>query len=235
MDCDLQDPPEEIPRLYAKALQGHDIVFGKRKRRHHSWLRTAAARVYFKIVNVFLGTDISGEFGTFSIVSRKVVDAFLSIRDKDRHYLHILFWLGFDHATIDFEHGARLAGKSSYSFGRPFRHAVEGVFFQTMTLLRWIIYFGFLVALSGIALAAFLVYLHAVKSPPEGWTSLAVLVLLVGGFIIISTGVTGLYIGMIFKQVKDRPLYVIDVEEMVRTPGSPVSRRTEVQEAERVR
>lgn len=211
LDCDLQDPPELIPELYQKAMSGFDIVFGRRRRQGHSFLRRSASTAYFRMINVLLGTDISGAFGTFSILSRKVVRSFLEIRDKDRHYLHILFWLGYEHTVIDVEHQARFAGRSSYSLGRLLRHGFEGVFFQTTTLLRWIVYFGFLVALAGVALATFLVYYYLTTArPPEGWTSLAVLVLLVGGFIIVSTGVTGLYIGMIFKQVKDRPLYIVD-------------------------
>jgi dolichol-phosphate mannosyltransferase len=89
------------------------------------------------------------------------------------------------------------------------QHAVEGVFFQTTVLLRWIVYFGFFVALAGIVLAALFVAILIFADPYPGWTSLAVLILIVGGFIIMSTGVTGLYIGKIFDQVKDRPLYVV--------------------------
>src|SRR2546422_1812053 len=136
MDCDLQDPPEVIPDLHAKAVAGFDIVFGRRHKKGHSLLRRVASAGYFKITNALLNTDMDGEFGTFSILSRKVVDAFLMIRDKDRQYLHILFWLGYEHTAIEFEHQPRFAGKSSYSLGRLLRHGFEGVFFHTTTLLR---------------------------------------------------------------------------------------------------
>lgn len=223
MDCDLQDPPEVIPELYAKALSGFDMVFARRRRTGDSLVRRVAAAAYFKIINALLDADIDRDLGTLSIISKKVVRSFLEIRDKDRQYLNILFWLGYAHTSIEFEHQPRFAGTSSYSIARLLRHGYEGVFFQTTTLLRWIVYFGFLVALSGAALAGYLVlaYLNNAR-PPEGWTSLAVLILLVGGFIIVSTGVTGLYIGMIFKQVKDRPVYVID--EIVTRSGSGEAR-----------
>jgi glycosyltransferase involved in cell wall biosynthesis len=210
MDCDLEEQPEDIPRLYAKAQEGFDIVLARRKTRHHSWLRRRAARTYFRLMNVFLKTDIDGEYGTFSLVSRKVVDSYLSIQDKGRHYLFILYWLGYRHASIDIEQAPRKNEKSSYTFTSLVRHAVDGIFFQTTVLLRWIVYLGFLVALLGLGLAVALVLLGILRSPPPGWTSLAVLLLVVGGFIIMSTGVTGLYIGKIFEQVKGRPLYVID-------------------------
>jgi dolichol-phosphate mannosyltransferase len=160
----------------------------------------------------FLGVNISGDYGSFSIISAKAREAFLRVPDRDRHYLPILLWLGFERTSIDYEHGERLAGKSSYSLGALIRLAVEGVFFQTATLLRWIVYSGFVVASAGLLLAIALIVLAIVGNPPPGWTSLAVLLLLVGGFIIVSTGVTGLYIGKIFQQVKNRPLYLIDDE-----------------------
>ena len=102
-----------------------------------------------------------------------------------------------------------MAGESSYTFTKLVRHAVDGLFFQTTMLLRWIVYFGFLVALAGVLLAGVFVLILAFGDPYPGWTSLAVLILIIGGFIIMSTGVTGLYIGKIFDQVKDRPLYVV--------------------------
>lgn len=210
MDCDLEEKPEDIPRLYEKAQEGFDIVLARRVTRHHSWLRQRAARTYFGLMNVFLKTDIDGAYGTFSLVSRKVIDSYLSVQDKARHYLFILYWLGYKHASIDIEQAPRKNGKSSYSFTALVSHAVDGIFFQTTVLLRWIVYFGFLVALMGLGLAAAFAFLAIFVNPPPGWTSLAVLLLLVGGFIIMSTGVTGLYIGRIFDQVKGRPLYVVD-------------------------
>jgi dolichol-phosphate mannosyltransferase len=212
MDCDLQDPPELITALYAKAQEGFDIVLARRKQKKHSLFRLLAARVYFRFIRLFLGVHIEGEYGSFSILSAKARDAFLRVPDRDRHYLPILLWLGFDRASIEYEHGARHAGTSAYSVGALIRLAAEGVFFQTTTLLRWIVYLGFLVAVAGVLLTLALIILAILVNPPPGWTSLAVLLLLIGGFIIVSTGVTGLYIGKIFQQVKNRPLYIVDAE-----------------------
>jgi len=211
MDCDLQDPPEEIPQLYATAQQGYDIVFARRKRRRDSPLRRASARLYFGLMNTFLGTSIDGEYGSFSILNRKVVDEFLRFRDRDRHYLLILYWLGFEHMAIDVAHGSRHAGKSAYSVSSLLRHAVDGVFFQTATLLRWIVFSGLLIACAGFASAIALVVTYfAGADPPSGYTSLAVLILLSTGFVLTSLGITALYVGKVFEQAKDRPLYVVD-------------------------
>jgi dolichol-phosphate mannosyltransferase len=210
MDCDLQDPPEVIPQLLEKSRAGHDIVLARRRRKQHSLFRRTAAALYFRALGAISRRRFDGEFGAFSVITRPVIDAFLRLRDRDRHYLFILYWLGFDAAAIEYEHAPRHSGQSSYALRALLRHALEGLVFQTTTLLRWIVYAGFLVSLAGVALAAYLIYMYFAFTPPPGWTSLAVLILVLGGFIIIGTGVTGLYIGRIFEQVKDRPLYVID-------------------------
>jgi len=211
MDCDLQDPPEEIPRLYDAAKAGYEIVFARRKTRRHSLFRRASAAAYTKLMNLFLGTTIEGEYGAFSIISRKVVTEFLGLQDRDRHYLLILSWLGFSQTSIDVDHGERHSGQSAYSFASLVRHALDGVFFQTTTLLRWIVYTGLALALLGFGLALELVIAYVFGAePPSGYTSVSVLILLSTGFILTSLGVTGLYLGKVFEQVKARPLYIID-------------------------
>jgi dolichol-phosphate mannosyltransferase len=210
MDCDLQDPPEAIPQLCDKARAGHDIVLARRKRKRHSVFRRFAAALYFRALGAISNRRFEGEFGAFSIVSRAVIDAYLRLQDRDRHYLFILYWLGFDAVAIEYQHAERHSGKSSYSLRALLRHALDGVMFQTTTVLRWIVYFGFTVSAAGAALAAYWIYVYLTRTPPAGWTSVAVLLLLLGGFIIMSTGVTGLYIGRIFEQVKGRPLYIIE-------------------------
>lgn len=210
MDCDLQDPPEKIPQLYAKAGEGFDIVYGRRRQKPASLVRRATARLYFKALNRFTGAGIQGEFGSFSLISRKVADGFLRFNDQDRHYVLILHWLGFDWAAVDYTPSARHSGRSSYSFGALLRHGLDGVFFQTTVLLRWIVYLGFVLSLVGTLLATYLIISRLAGTAFPGWTSIAVISLLGSGFIIISTGITGLYIGKVFEQVKGRPLFLVD-------------------------
>ena len=211
MDCDLQDPPEEIPRLYARAREGAEIVYARRSGRRGPWFRRLASRMYFRLLNASLGTNFDPNYGNFTMISRKVRDAFLRFRDKDRHYLMILRWLGYDHASIDVPHAERYAGESAYTFGALVKFALDGLFFQSTTLLRWSTYVGFVASLSGVALAAFFFVNYFFEKTYPGWTSLAVLILVIGGLTITTIGVAGLYIGKIFTQVKDRPLYVVDV------------------------
>jgi dolichol-phosphate mannosyltransferase len=210
MDCDLQDPPEEIPRLYARAREGAEIVYARRVGRKGPWFRRMASRMYFRILNASLGTDFDPDYGNFTIISRKVREAFLRFRDKDRHYLMILRWLGYDHASIDVAHAERYAGESAYTLRTLMRFAIDGLFFQSTTLLRWSTYIGFLASLGGVVLAGFFLVNYFLQNTYPGWTSLTVLILVVGGLTITTVGVAGLYIGKIFTQVKDRPLYVVD-------------------------
>ncbi len=210
MDCDLQDPPENIGELYAKAIEGYDVVLARRKQKKHSSFRRFAARLYFKIVNIAAKTHLDGEFGSFSIISRKVIDAFMGFKDRDRHYLFILAWLGFRTGAIEYTHAPRHSGHSSYSLGALIRHAVDGIFFQTTDLLRWIVYGGFWISFAGFVLALYYLYFYIAHSILPGFTSLAVLILLIGGFTLMSTGVAALYVGKVFDQVKGRPLYVVD-------------------------
>jgi dolichol-phosphate mannosyltransferase len=222
MDCDLQDAPEDIPRLYAKALEGHDVVFTRRRGRGHSRFRGVMSGLYFRLVSRLLETDLDPSYGNFSMVSRTVAEQCLRIHDRDRHYRAVLAWLGFNHTAIDVDHAPRGAGRSTYGVRSLMRHAASGFFFQTSVLLRWIVYAGFVIALIGALMAGFFVldYLVSNRTYP-GWTSLSVLVLLMSGVVIGSLGVTALYVGRIFLQVKDRPLYVVDQDVRGREPAGP--------------
>jgi polyisoprenyl-phosphate glycosyltransferase len=212
MDCDLQDPPEVIPRLWAKAQEGFDIVFGRRAARTHSRFRLLAARAYFRFLQTFVGAQISGDFGAFTLISRRARTALLSMPDADRHYVPMLLWIGFEQAAVEYELAERHAGESAYTLGGLIRLAVSGVMFQTTSLLRWVIYAGISLALAGFLVAIFLVVSYFLIEPYPGWTSMIVVILITSGFLAVSTGVTGLYVGSVFRQVKGRPLFLVESE-----------------------
>ena len=211
MDCDLQEAPEDIPRLWAAAGEGYEVVRTVRRGRRHPPLKRWASRLYRHLT---LETDVRPDYSTLSLISRQVIDAFLRLRDRDREYMIALDWLGFDATAVEIDHAPRHQGKSGYTLGRLTRVALDGMFFRSTVLLRMVVLGGFLVALVGIVLATFEVidyFAQPDKSVP-GYTSLAVLLLLLAGFIIVSIGVVGLYVGRIFEQVKGRPLYLIDAQ-----------------------
>ena len=210
MDCDLEDPPEMIRDLHAKLREGHDLVISRRAVRAHSAFRIVAAQIYFSLLGRLAGEKVDGNYGSFSILRRKVVDAYLQFSERERHYIFVLRWLGFNLGIIDYKQQERAAGRSSYSFGMLLRHALGGIFFQTTALLRWIVGLGLFFAAASILLAFYLIVQEWLVGSVPGWTSLAVLILASTGVTLVSLGVVGLYIGKIFDQVKGRPLYIVD-------------------------
>jgi glycosyltransferase involved in cell wall biosynthesis len=213
MDCDLQDPPEEIMKMWSKAKEGYDLVLARRIERKQSVLRRTFGKIYFGLLSVFSMSRIDGDFSSFTLVSRKVVDAFLSFSDRNRHYMMIIQWLGFERAIIDYQQGERFAGESSYSFRTLLKLAAQGFLFQTTVLLQLIIALGFLVSLVGVVLFAWTLWNYAAHANVlPGWTSVIDTLLILGGLILISIGVLGLYVGEIFDQVKQRPLFLLSKE-----------------------
>ncbi|MBV9007524.1 MAG: glycosyltransferase family 2 protein [Solirubrobacterales bacterium] len=209
MDCDLQEAPEDIPRLWAAAGEGYDVVRTVRRGWRHSPFRRWASRAYRRLT---LETDVRPDYSNLSLLSRRVIDAFLRLGDRDREYMIALDWLGFDATAIEIEHHERHAGSSGYDLRRLVRVALDGMFFRSTVLLRLVVMLGFAVAIAGVALAIFEVvdYFAEPEKTVPGYTSLAVLLLVLAGFIIVSIGVVGLYVGRIFEQVKRRPLFLID-------------------------
>jgi dolichol-phosphate mannosyltransferase len=219
MDCDLQDPPEHIVTLYETALSGYEVVLSRRHRRVGHSVRRSTGHAYYLLHNLLTAGDIYTNYTNFSILSRKAVQAFLTLGDQSRQYLLIVHWIGFERTVVDVEVSDRHSGSSSYNLRSLLRVAADGIFFSTTRLLRWIVVLGFFVAAVGAALATYTIVKYLAGSPLPDWAGVSVLVLLASGFIICSTGVSGLYVGKIFDQVKARPLYLID--ETTESGGDP--------------
>jgi dolichol-phosphate mannosyltransferase len=151
--------------------------------------------------------------GNFSLISRKVADAFLQVSELNRQYLLVLYWLGFDREIVDVRGDERHAGESSYGVRKLIQVALDGLFFHTTLLLGWIVVAGVVAATLGILLALVIVVAHfAGADQPVGYASLATIVLVMGGAILASVGVAAMYAGRIHEQVKGRPLYLVDDE-----------------------
>jgi dolichol-phosphate mannosyltransferase len=210
LDCDLQDPPEEIPRLYAKCLEGYDVVFARRISRSDSAFRRWTSRLWHEVLFYLSDTRADPTVGSFSVISQQVVREFLRLNDVHRHYLTLLRWLGFRQAYVDVVQAPRFAGRSSYTLRRLIRHSVIGIASQSTKLLHFSIYSGFVFVFISIAQISYLIIRKLYFGiGVEGWASLMAVLWLVGGTILFSTGVLGVYIGNIFEQTKQRPLYVV--------------------------
>lgn len=212
MDCDLQDPPELIPVLWQKAREGVDMVYARQHEKVTSPARRILGRIYYRVLALIAGVKIDAHQGTFSLVSRRVVDAVLEFRDVDRNYVFLLAWLAYPSTIVDFQRDERHSGESSYTLRKLISHAFSGMVFQTSVLLQYVVYLGFVFASVGVLFALYILTARLTGSRAPGWSSLAIFTLTIGGFIIMSTGVTGLYVGKTFDQVRARPLSVFDIE-----------------------
>jgi glycosyltransferase involved in cell wall biosynthesis len=212
LDCDLQDDPIYIPDLYWAAQKGVDIVYTRKRRRRHRGLRDLLGRLFHMLFNVLMvNKDLRTEsvIGNYSLLSRRAVDAFLSFKEYHRNYLTILRRLGFDVAHIDIEHRDRPYGKSSYSFSKLLRLAVDAITSETDRLLYLSIGIGLGLVAIAFAAAVYIVIAYFVHGFRAGWASVFVLILIATGAILTSHGITGVCIGKIFEQTKGRPLYLV--------------------------
>lgn len=218
MDCDLQDDPAYIPALLAKAREGHDLVLTRMENRAHAWHRNAAARAFAVVFNALAGhRPADPHLGGYSLLSRKVVDAFLRINDVHRHYLLVLGWMGFKTAILPVVHRPRHAGSSTYGFARLVRHAVAGLTSQSTLLLKLAVGIGFAYFCAALAGAAYLCIGYFTGGYLAGWASTMVLLLASTSLILMAIGILGIYVGNIFDQVRNRPLYL--VQDQVNFPA----------------
>lgn len=209
MDCDLQDPPEYIPDLYAKHQEGFDVVMAEREKKTHSWFRRKASETYYAIMKRLNGSDYGARFGAFSLISRDVINSFLQFKDVNRHYLFIIEWLGYDMAVVPYRQAERTIGESSYNLRSLLVHAIKGLFFHSTLLLKWIIYLGLTLALAGVGYALLLLVCYFVYGAAEGWQVVVSVMIFLGGLQIATLGVVGFYVGQVFEQSKERPIYVV--------------------------
>jgi polyisoprenyl-phosphate glycosyltransferase len=211
MDCDLQDQPEEILKLYNKAQEGYDVVWGRRYERKDNFLKKITSKLFMKIFDFLSGYKSDHTTANYSIVSSKVIENFRKMKELNRSYPSFIRWIGFKTGYIDIEHAPRLIGKSSYTYRKLFSFALDTIVAHTNRPLRLSIGFGFTLAFFAFLYALFLTSRFFIFDVPvEGWTSTMVSIWFIGGLMFVNLGIVGLYIGKIFDETKKRPLYVID-------------------------
>lgn len=211
MDCDLQDQPEEIPRLYAKAQEGFEVVLARRGRRKDRLVKRLVSRLFYATLNYLADMRYDAEVGNFRIVSRKVITYYRQMRENLRFFGGLVDWMGFPTASISVDHAERYAGETSYSFAKLWKLGIETIIAYSDKPLRLAIRFGFLMSFAAFFFAVKIaVDALTVQSPVMGWSSLIVSVYFLGGLIISLLGIIGLYLGKTFDETKRRPLYVVN-------------------------
>jgi dolichol-phosphate mannosyltransferase len=210
MDCDLQDAPEEIPQLYAKALEGYDVVLARRGKRKDPWLKRLTSWLFYQTFNYLADLNYDAQVGNFRIISRKVVNSFRLMRENLRFFGGLVDWMGFPTASIDIKHAERLAGKSTYTFRKLWNLATDTIIAYSDKPLRISIKVGFFISLLSFIYGTYLVIRALIYgSPVTGWSSLIVSLYFLGGIIISILGILGIYLGKVFDETKKRPLYLI--------------------------
>jgi polyisoprenyl-phosphate glycosyltransferase len=210
MDCDLQDRPEEIPRLYKKALEGYDIVLTERHNRHDSILKKFFSYCYNSVFEYLTGIKSNSSIGNFSICARKVIDQLKHMREQNRSYIQSLRWLGFVKTSIPVIHGPRYKGKSTYTFTKMFSYAMGSIVAYSERPLVLSIQIGFIISFFAFITGIFIIVRYFIlRVPIMGWTSIIVTLVFSTGLIMLDLGIIGLYIGKIFNETKNRPLYII--------------------------
>ena len=211
MDCDLQDIPEEIPRLFNKTKEGFDIVLAKRKFRNDTFLKVLLSRLFYKVLQYLTGIKQDAGISNFGIYNKKVIAEISSMRESIRYFPSMVKWVGFKTAKIDVEHSLRLEGKSSYNFRKLFTLALDIILANSVKPIKLVVKFGFLVSFTSL-LAAVIFFFKWLNGSIIilGYTSLIISVWLLSGLIMATLGVIGLYVGKTFEGVKNRPIYIID-------------------------
>lgn len=210
MDCDLQDSPEEIEKLYNEAQKGYDIVLGRRAIRYDNFLKKMSSKIFYKTLAYFSETQQDNTVGNFGIYNRKVIDSILAIGDKIKFFPVMVQWVGFSKHKIDVAHAERKYGKTSYNFKSLLKLAVNTTLSFSDKPLRLTVKFGLLTTFLSIIFLFFNIYRYFTgKIVEPGWTSIILSIWFFAGVIIFLIGIVGLYIGKIFDSSKNRPIYII--------------------------
>jgi dolichol-phosphate mannosyltransferase len=213
MDCDLQDQPEEIAKLYRAAQSGYDVVFGRRALRKDRLFKRFSSRVFNWLLGLLMGQALDPSTANFGIYRRTVIDSYRQIREINRSFPMFIRWLGFTRTAIDVDHAERDQGRSSYTLSKLLAFALSNVVAYSNRPLTFSIYFGLIISCFSFVFAIYLICRYLIHGVPvAGWSSLIVSLYFIAGLLFANIGLLGLYVGKVFDEVKKRPLYVVQEE-----------------------
>ena len=224
MDGDLQDPPEVIPRLVAAWHDGADMVYAQRRMRQgDTWLKKATAAIFYRVMWRLGDVPLPPNVGDFRLMSRRVVDALLQLREQHRFMKGLFAWVGFPTTAVVYDREPRVAGKTKWSFWKLWNLAIEGITSFSVAPLKLATYVGLATAIFAALFTGQLVLRTVLfGNPVAGYPSLMAVVLFLGGVQLITLGIIGEYLGRVFNETKQRPLYL--VERYARSEATPAFR-----------
>jgi polyisoprenyl-phosphate glycosyltransferase len=211
MDCDLQDKPSEIKKLYAKAIEGFDLVLARRENRNDTAIKKLFSKLFYKMLGYLTGTRQDPAIANFGIYKKKVIEVVRSMREPIRYFPTMVRWVGFNSISINIDHGEREAGETTYNFKKLTRLAMDIMLANSEKPIRLTIKFGLLVAFISFLIGVITLFRYfAGQILVLGYTSMLISIWFVSGLILTVLGVIGLYLGKTFEAVKDRPIYIVD-------------------------
>lgn len=212
MDADLQHPPTVIPDFLAKWEEGYEDVYAVRKTRgKESWLRKQFSLLFYKILQKTTRVDILQNVGDFRLLDRKCIDMLKQLRESERYTKGMFCWIGCKKIGVEFEQGDRVAGQSSWNFMSLLNLAIEGITSFTTAPLRMATYSGVIIAMLAFLYLIYVIIKAAVWGDPvAGFPSLMAVILFIGGIQILFLGIIGEYLGRVFNETKNRPVYFVE-------------------------
>lgn len=213
LDADLQDPPELIPEMVQQWREGYQIVYAQRIRRsREGWFKRFTAYLFYRILKRLADVDIPTDTGDFCLMDRQVVDALNAMPERNRYIRGLRSWTGFRQTAVLFEREPRFAGEVKYTFQKSLALAVDGMVSFSRVPLRVATYIGLFAALMALIMVSLVVYwrLFYPQSSLTGYAIIAAAIFFLGAVQLFSIGILGEYIGRIYEEVKNRPLYILD-------------------------
>lgn len=229
MDADLQDPPEQIPRMVEQWRSGYDMVLMKRdSRAGESWLKRVSASCFYRLLNRISDAELPVDTGDFRLMSRRVIDAFNELPERNRYLKGMIAWVGMPTITLTFNRDARAAGNTKWNYLKLAQLAMEGITSFSVKPLRLALILGLLAAATGGAFGAWVVLkalLFGVATP--GYASIITVITFMSGIQLLCVGLLGEYVGRIYIETKQRPVYLVahdSADEIQAIKARPESR-----------
>ncbi|MFN8359350.1 MAG: glycosyltransferase family 2 protein [Candidatus Kapaibacterium sp.] len=212
IDGDLQDPPETIADLYAKHKEGFDVVYAVRKKREgETFFKLFTAKIFYRLLKKLTNVNIPVDTGDFRIMSRRVVNVLVSMKERHRFIRGMISWIGFPQTGLEYERHERFSGETKYTLSKMIKFAFDGITSFSAVPLRLASYMGILTACAGFLYALDILRVKLfTNSTVPGWSSIVIIVLILGGVQLIALGMIGEYLGRVHDETKYRPLYIIE-------------------------
>lgn len=211
IDADLQDPPEVILEMIEKWKEGYDVVYGKRlKRKGETFFKLVTAKMFYRVLKSLTSVDIPVDTGDFRLIDRKVCDVMSSLSEKNRYVRGLVSWVGFRQTAVEYVREERFAGETKYPLKKMLKFAMDGITTFSYKPLKMASILGFLLSGCSFLYLLIVICLKLFTSVTvAGWASAMSVILFFNGIILIMLGIMGEYIGRIYEEAKNRPLYVI--------------------------